>query len=126
MADIRMNQLGIIDDAAYVYAEAANGGQVKIPKNKMNSLCCWGDAKILDTFVGEEIDTGLDGSGLLVVSYPPFLSQAIYAIPYHGNITQIVNAWYHISVRVDTTGTNNRIYITQNTWGSMRLYARFL
>lgn len=36
--DIKMNQFQVVTDAAYIYAEAANGSQVKIKKNPLVEL----------------------------------------------------------------------------------------
>lgn len=36
--DIKMNQFPIVTDAAYIYAEAANGSQVKIKKSDLVEL----------------------------------------------------------------------------------------
>lgn len=67
--DIKMNSFAQATDAAYIYAEAANGSQVKIKKSDFFNLLPFKNYGILEGSL-DEIDSGFgynstgDGSGI--------------------------------------------------------------
>ena len=132
--DIKMNSFAQDTDAAYIYAEAANGSQVKIKKEDLAKLIA--DSLLIrepisiSTKRGIEVDTGIIGTHIVSIFYIDngnSYYEHIISISSTGDdykIETLATTWY--SSNIITAIKERHLFVTQKSWDSMRLYLRVL
>lgn len=132
--DIAMNAFQIVTDAEYIYAETANGSQVKIKKSDLIKLIA--DSLLIrepisiSTKIGIEVDTGILGTHIVSIFYISGGSsdyEHVISITKDNEVYKtetLVSCWF--SKRIVTTVRDARLFIIQNVWESMILYFKVL
>ena len=105
MADQRMNEFAPATDIEYVYAEAADGSQVKIKKNDLIR------EKQIYMEVNQEIDLGLNTSALLCIKAPQLTGSLAVVLAFSN------------SVYFSEISNNNDVYVfTKDIPGKVCIY----
>jgi hypothetical protein len=105
MADKRMNQFTPATDMEYVYAEAADGSQVKIKKNDLIR------EKQIYMEVNQEIDLGFNTSALLCIKAPQLTGSLAVVLAFSN------------SVYFSEISNNNDVYVfTKDIPGKVCIY----
>lgn len=128
MADIQMNQLATASDANYIYAETADGSQVRIAKADLyNALIASKSSHVYLTNTTERKYIGIKGTGLYSITYnSPLTSETIViALDYNTPAQTIVANWFVVNLEFDEE--KNEALISQSTWkDGINLYIRKL
>ena len=105
MADQRMNEFAPATEVEYVYAEAADGSQVKIKKNDLIR------EKQIYMEVNQEIDLGFNTSALLCIKAPQLTGSLAVVLAFSN------------SVYFSEISNNNDVYVfTKDTPGKVCIY----
>ena len=105
MADQRMNEFAPATEVEYVYAEAADGSQVKIKKNDLIR------EKQIYMEVNQEIDLGFNTSALLCIKAPQLTGSFAVVLAFSN------------SVYFSEISNNNDVYVfTKDTPGKVCIY----
>lgn len=130
--DVAMNAFPQVTDAEYIYAEAADGSQVKIKKSDLYKKA--GLFRIGRTFTGgEQVEIPFTG-GLVIVQNGSFTHSKSLAIVNGGNSGDVIipdgyiNYFSEVENRICifNTGVNTN-YIVKNGYSSdMNVYLLFL
>lgn len=105
MADQRMNEFAPATDIEYVYAEAADGSQVKIKKNDLIR------EKQIYMEVNQEIDLGFNTSALLCIKAPQLTGSLAVVLAFSN------------SVYFSEISNNNDVYVfTKDIPGKVCIY----
>lgn len=125
--DIKMNSFAQATDAAYIYAEAANGSQVKIKKSDLLSSVLSGNLNYPNGDINELKNNGIYHAGsnptakdvgitfLGVFAAPPSVMQIGYDSNYEEDSAAIA-----LKVRF-VLGGNDASYSTWSKWRSISL-----
>ena len=105
MADQRMNEFAPATEVEYVYADAADGSQVKIKKNDLIR------EKQIYMEVNQEIDLGFNTSALLCIKAPQLTGSLAVVLAFSN------------SVYFSEISNNNDVYVfTKDTPGKVCIY----
>ena len=128
--DVAMNTFPQVTDAEYIYAEAADGSQVKIPKANLLSAMGLNIKNIRKEKVlapGEVLDFGVLG-GLIVINTKTISEQCVALFSCYGESVAILNeANAFIKGNRETTTANKLVLFREdstkscfikNTWTS--------
>lgn len=133
--DIAMNQFQVVTDAAYIYAEAANGSQVKIKKSDLadvlfnqKGLYPQNIRKIKALASGEIFDLGVKG-GLVVFSTTSIQEQCVALFSCYGeeNAIQLISSNKNFIIGNRDSNNSNKLVLfredsanscfIKNNWG---------
>lgn len=128
MADIKMNQLTAATKVSYLYGEDSGGNQVKITPNDYNLY------KKVKASIGETIDCGFLGLGLLIViSNAAGASASFLLDSYNAYLIKESRTGTFFAGEVDSgeiavfrRATNGSVYIKNNRASENDIIYRFL
>lgn len=118
MADVKMNQFTPATDAEYIYAEAANGTQVKISKGSLLSAMGISIKNVRKEKVlspGEIFDFGVLG-GLIIINTKTISEQCVALFSCYGEGLELLNeANAFIKGNRDTTIANKLVLFREDS-----------
>ena len=128
MADIKMNQLTVATKVSYLYGEDSGGNQVKITPNDYNLY------KKVKVSIGETIDCGFLGLGLLIVISNAAGASALFLLDSYNAylIKESLTGTFYAGgvdsgeIAVFRRTTNGSVYIKNNSDSGNNIIYRFL